>query len=312
MAEASAIEWTDGTWSPCEGCTKVGPGCDHCYAEGMNKWLRKGENWGPGAPRRIYSEEHWAKPIKWQRDATKFDTLHQRHRRVFPSVCDPFDNEASDFLRQRFFGLIRLTPSIDWLLLTKRIGNAKSMLPKDWGDGYPNVWLGATVVNQEEADRDIPKLMALSARVRFLSIEPMLGPINLHGMVVNEQARRAIGALPGIDWIIAGGESGREARPAHPDWFRSLRDQCKAAGVPFLFKQWGEWAPGSQDFRAGSAIALDGRIAADGFDRASYPAGADSADGWTMVHRAGKKIAGRLLDGKQHDGFPQPSPKGPR
>lgn len=277
MSEKTAIEWTDATWSPWEGCTKVGPGCDHCYAEGMNRWLHKGENWGPGAPRRIYSEGHWAKPFKWQRDAPKFHAMHNRDRRVFPSVCDPFDNEAPGLQRERLFATVRATPALTWLLLTKRIGNAKGMLPADWGDGYSNVWLGATVVNQEEADRDIPKLLAVPARVRFLSVEPMLGPVDL---------TRTRGGFTNLHWVIAGGESGPGARPASPDWFRSLRDQCAAAAVPFLFKQWGEWLPMLGQVQG---VPVSRKIT--------------SPDGWVMGW-AGKKAAGRLLDGRTHDGFP--------
>jgi protein gp37 len=159
---------------------------------------------------------------------------------VFPSVCDPFDNEVDPAWRARFFALIASTPRIDWLLLTKRIGNVAKMIeaPGMQKCGLPdNVWLGATVVNQEEADRDIPKLLATPTRVRFLSIEPMLGPICIEQATDKSEAGT-------IDWVIAGGESGPHARPAHPEWFRELRDECEAFGVPFLFKQWGEWTPG--------------------------------------------------------------------
>jgi protein gp37 len=255
MAENSTIEWTDHTWSPWEGCTKVSPGCDHCYAEAMNRWLRGGENWGPGAPRRIYSEDHWDKPVRWQRNALKFETLHGRRQRVFPSVCDPFDNEALPTLRARLWGLIRLTPAIDWLLLTERIGNARDMLPSDWGAGYPNVWIGATMVDQNEVDRDARKLLALPARHHFVSYEPALGPIDLtpwlkpycdagsrpHPDGGGTTCSRCDGAggCGGLSWVIAGGESGRHARPAHPDWFRSLEQQCRAAGVAFFMKQMG-------------------------------------------------------------------------
>mgnify|MGYP000753568190 CR=1 FL=1 len=291
MAEHSTIEWTDATWSPWEGCTKVSPACDHCYAEGMNRWLRKGENWGPGAPRRIYSEDHWAKPMKWQRDAPKFHTLHGRSRRVFPSVCDPFDNEAPGLQRERLWATIRATPALTWLLLTKRIGNAKSMLPADWGDGYPNVWLGATVVNQAEADRDVPKLLAAPARVRFLSIEPMLGPVDLRPMFEHRAEHHSD---TGVHWVIAGGESGPGARPMHPDWARSLRDQCTAAGVPFMFKQHGEWI-GIPDLRR---LPGGGMPGFGDYDHCAY-------DYWHEAVRIGKKAAGRLLDGCTHDGFPE-------
>lgn len=314
MAEHSTIEWTDATWSPWEGCTKVSPACDHCYAEGMNRWLRKGENWGPGAPRRIYSEDHWAKPMKWQRDAPKFHTLHGRSRRVFPSVCDPFDNEAPGLQRERLWATIRATPALTWLLLTKRIGNAKSMLPADWGDGYPNVWLGATVVNQAEADRDVPKLLAAPARVRFLSIEPMLGPITLPAMRCDRGSLPGPGGAGGVTcpdcnghgdrgdrgcmrlhWVIGGFESGPHARPGNPVWACSLRNQCAKAGAAFLWKQNGEWL--HEDERGADGRTAD-LLATDKSPLHQWPDGAHSV-------RVGKAAAGRLLDGVTHDGFPR-------
>lgn len=300
MAENSSIEWTDHTWSPWEGCTKVSPGCDHCYAERQNRWLRRGENWGPDAQRRSFSAAHWQKPLAWNARAAR----NGRRVRVFPSICDPFDNEVPGEWRHNFFALIDATPNLDWLLLTKRIGNAMTMLP--WAppgcDPPPNIWLGATVVNQEEADRDIPKLLATPARLRFLSIEPMLGDIRLGSFIQrspsamfaagqvtsNTPAWTRIGSTA-VDWVICGGESGPGARPANPDWFRSLRDQCANAGVPFFLKQWGEWidadAPGVDMLGTeDSPIHRWGDL--------------------TYSVRIGKKAAGRLLDGVEHNGFP--------
>lgn len=296
MAENSSIEWTDHTWSPWEGCTKVSPGCDHCYAESMNRWLRKGANWGPGAPRRTYSDAHWDKPRRWNDAACKAGT----HPKVFPSVCDPFDNAAPEGERERFFDLIEATPHLTWLLLTKRIGNVKDMLPWRWAGALPrNVWLGATIVNQEEADRDIPKLLATPARLHFLSIEPMLGPISLRRFMGQ-------GFGPAPMWVIVGGESGPGARPMHPDWARSLRDQCEAVGVPFLFKQHGEWLAtafctdeqADQPHRGLAYVARDGQWH-DG------SRGVDFFGGEQETARVGKKAAGRLLDGVTHDGFPE-------
>ncbi len=344
MAENTNIAWCDHTFNPWEGCQKVGPGCDHCYAETRNARFSGGTsvNWGPGAPRRRTSAANWRKPIAWNRNAGEFYAQHGRRQRVFcASLADVFDNAVDPTWREDLFALIRATPNLDWLLLTKRIGNVPSMVSLIPGWLPENVWLGATIVNQAEADRDIQKLLETPARVHFLSIEPMLGPINLESVAWPSIAEHRVDALRGgywnkagvlacgpaaglgeprggftnhsdmpgrIDWVIVGGESGPGARPMHPDWARDLRDQCVSAGVPFLFKQWGDFVPGSGDFGAGqyvtAAVARDGRIVPGGFDAAAYPRGATSADGWAMVHRVGKKAADRLLDGAQHDQFP--------
>lgn len=301
MGANTAIEWADTTWSPWEGCQKVGPGCDHCYAESMNRWLRHGENWGPGAPRRVYSDAHWAKPMRWNDAAAKAG----HYRKVFPSVCDPFDNAAPDGQRERFARLIRETPHLVWMLLTKRIGNAGAMLADMFPQGTPeNVGLGATIVNQEEADRDIRKLVDAPASVRFLSMEPLLGPVNLYDWIGPWGSPGELQAPPMIDGIFVGGESGRGARPIHPAWVRSLRDQCHAAGVNFHFKQWGEWAPGNS-CAGNDLIERDRRNIRSGFF--------DYNDHWNAhgpnpfrqtMDRIGKRKAGRELDGQLHDDFP--------
>lgn len=279
MGTQSNIEWTDHTFNPWEGCQKVGPGCDHCYAETRNARYGGGiaPNWGPGAPRRRTSAANWAKPRRWAREAKAFHAAHGRRQRVFcASLADVFDNAVDPTWRADLFHLIAETPELDWLLLTKRIGNAAAMLPDDWGDGWPHVWLGATVVNQVEADRDIPKLLSTPAAVRFISAEPLLGPVDLrrwldvcHASRDGECSHPACMQLQDgepeasgrhcpadrwgdvedweqpacLDLIICGGESGPGARPMHPDWARSLRDQCKAAGVAFFMKQMTAKAP---------------------------------------------------------------------
>ncbi|AQG98309.1 hypothetical protein A9R05_05340 [Burkholderia sp. KK1] len=309
MSENSKIEWTDHTFNPWEGCQKVGPGCDHCYAETRNARFAGGTaiNWGPGAPRRRTSPANWRKPLQWNRDGT-FYAQHGRRQRVFcASLADVFDNEVDLLWRRDLFRLIADTPNLDWLLLTKRIGNVTTMLRHIGVDHLPrNVWLGATIVNQAEADRDIPKLTSIDARVRFLSMEPLLGPVHLDQFHPTREP-----ALPpllnGIDWVITGGESGPGARPMHPAWARSLRDQCADANVPFLFKQWGEWAPGEN---APGPMKRTEQAAwwwADSWDmRPVTPTESmhmhcdDGPDVW----RFGKKAAGRLLDGVTHDGFP--------
>ncbi|OMW99903.1 phage Gp37/Gp68 family protein [Burkholderia pseudomallei] len=324
MSENSKIEWTDHTFNAWIGCTKISPGCDHCYAERERASTALRVVWGAGNPRHRTAASAWNNPKRWNARHGEFFAKHDRRQRVFcASLSDVFDNAVPPAWRMDLFRLIGDTPNLDWLLLTKRIGNVPTMLREIGVDRLPdNVWLGATIVNQEEADRDIPKLLAVPARVRFLSMEPLLGPVDIsrhldycekldkHGI-----SRRAGGQHIkcdkhcGISWVIAGGESGPGARPMHPEWARDLRDQCAAAGVAFHFKQHGEWAPGSGDFGSGSvetaAIALDGRVAAGGYRVEDYPRGAASGDGWSMVHRIGKRAAGRLLDGRTHDEFPR-------
>ncbi|WP_131753724.1 phage Gp37/Gp68 family protein [Burkholderia vietnamiensis] len=344
MSENTKIEWCDHTFNPWEGCQKVGPGCGHCYAEARNARFAGGTavNWGPGAPRRRTSPANWRKPISWNARpflqcracgwrgdqpgsanglvvcpevrCASFNLVIARRRVFCASLADVFDNAVDPAWRADLFDLIEKTPNLDWLLLTKRIGNVLPMISETAARRFDldclheprlpdNVWLGATIVDQVEADRDIPKLLAVPARVRFLSMEPLLGPVDLR------QAHIAPVKLPRVDWVIVGGESGPGARPMHPDWARSLRDQCAAAGVAFHFKQHGEWAPGSGDFGAGrfetAAIAHNGHVVAGGYRVEDYLRGAASGDGWAMVHRTGKRTAGRLLDGHTHDEFPE-------
>ena len=349
MAENSKIEWCDHTFNPWEGCQKVGPGCDNCYAETRNARFAGGAaiNWGPGAPRRRTSASNWANPLKWNREAKLqhdawegFKAQHPgltdeamiakgfikpRRPRVFcASLADVFDNAVDPQWRADLFALIQKTPYLDWLLLTKRIGNVTPMLAAmAHGNDpdlrlldmmpLPNVWIGATIVNQAEADRDIPKLLELPARVRFLSMEPLLGPVDLErprpGPDLDQGGGRMI-CQPwliqsGINWVIVGGESGPGARPMHPDWARSLRDQCVAAGVPFMFKQWGEWTPGESVVRQRGTVAtakwLNDAWSLHEEDLASTDGHYDDEPD---LYRIGKKASGRHLDGRTWDGFP--------
>lgn len=324
MAERTKIEWCDSTFNPWTGCTKVGPGCDHCYAEAWSK--RAGDKvgkWGPGAPRVRTSPANWRRPMAWNAEADKFDAEHGRRRRVFcASLADVFDNEVPTLWRQQLMTLVANTPNLDWLFLTKRIGNARKMLADasmhdgrllTANDEYrppANLWIGATVVNQEEADRDIPKLLATPAAVRFLSMEPLLGPVDLASMADRPLWPSSEPRIPAINWVIAGGESGHCARPVHPEWVADLRNQCAAAGVPFMFKQWGEWMPEAamshmmrmqDDGRWDTVLVrLDGSTHTTGPDDHSPYSASDNR----MV-RVGKKSAGRLLDLKTHNGFPR-------
>lgn len=260
MARDSAIEWTDHTFNPWWGCAAVSSACDHCYAESLAKRFGH-RTWGAKAPRRFFGDAHWSEPLAWNAAASR---LGHRARVFCASMADVFENRSElDPHRNRLWSLIRATPALDWLLLTKRPQLISSRLPADWGVGYPNVWLGTTTENQVEADRRLPHLMKISAALKFVSAEPLLSSVNLSSWLSGPSAQ-------GLGWVIAGGESGAKARPSDPAWFRALRDQCLAAGVPFHFKQWGNWAP--------------------------------SAEGTTI--RQKKSIAGRALDGRTWDQLP--------
>lgn len=333
MAEGTKIEWADHTFNPWIGCTKVSPACDHCYAEGWAKRF-KGLEWG--GERRRTSAANWRQPLKWNREAAAFRAAHGRAPMVFcASLADVFDNQVPAQWRQDLWNLIDQTPELVWLLLTKRPQNIVRMLPRPvwyennamhWGEGWPNVWLGTTVENQAEADRRIPHLLGVPAAKRFLSCEPLLGPVDLTA-IPRTQAEGFMRPLDGrfnrIDWVIAGGESGLQARPSHPDWFRGLRDQCADAGVPFFFKQWGEWLP---DFEA--SFGMKG-LPSDNPEQSRFPtcvwdvevgAFEETNGHWTdpeqwiiadtywepeiCMTRYGKRHTGRTLEGVIHDGRP--------
>ena len=222
MGEISHISWTDATFNPWIGCTKVSTGpqgaCELCYAErdnGRRHWI---DGWGHGVARRRTAPSNWKQPLRWDRSAADAG----RPLRVFcASLADIFDNEVPQQWRDDLWGLVRETPHLRWLLLTKRIVNASDMLPADWP--YPNAGLGATIVTQKEWDRDFPKLATIPAAFHFVSDEPTLAPIDIGD------------ARP--DWIITGGESGAGFRPLNMDHVRSMRDQCARNGVTFHHKQ---------------------------------------------------------------------------
>lgn len=247
MAENSGIEWTHHTFNPWIGCTKISAACDHCYAEAWDARGLQGlpSRWGPHAART--RTKTWGNPVKWQKKA-KAEGV--RYRVFCASLADIFDNHKSILpeWRSEFWALIKACPDLDFLLLTKRPENICKMLPDDWGNGYPNVWLGCTVEDQKAAYR-ARHLIKVPATVHFLSMEPLLSDVDLSGVI------------HGLEWVITGGENGKHYRPVDPDWFRSLRDQCAAAGVPFLFKQWeGE----SQKIIKAKGRELDG-VVHDGY-----------------------------------------------
>jgi protein gp37 len=273
MAKDSGIEWTHHTFNPWWGCVKLSPACAHCYAE---VWARRVgmELWGGGAPRRFFGEAHWREPLRWNAESGRTG----RRARVFcASMADVFEPRPDlDPWRSKLWDLIEKTPHLDWLLLTKRPGNIRKVYP--WvAAPRDNVWLGTTAENQRWADIRIERLAAVEARVRFLSCEPLLSAIDLGPWLREGQ----------IGWVIAGGESGGGARPTHPNWLRTLRDQCAQHRAAFHFKQWGQWSPQSPGQPAAKLIEF--RDEAGRLERLSWRPG---------------KLSGRLLDGRTHDNYP--------
>ena len=219
----SKISWTTHTWNPWFGCTEVSPGCDNCYAKFLMETLWKKVKWGRGKPRKRTTADYWKQPLRWNRQAADVGI---RTKVFSASLGDVFDTEVPKQWRDDLFALIRDTPNLDWQLLTKRPGEAvKYAGNQPWPD---NAWIGTSIEDQKRASR-AQIITRIPAPVRFLSVEPLLGPVQLD--------------LAGIDWVIVGGESGPRHRTMETDWARSVRDQCRAAGVPFFFKQVGGRTP---------------------------------------------------------------------
>lgn len=336
MSDGTKIEWTDATWSPITGCSVVSAGCKHCYAmklagtrlqhhpsrAGLTVDTKNGPVWNG----EVRLNEQWLdQPLRWKRPRMVFVCAH----------ADLFHDAVPFEWIDRVFAVMALAKQHTFQVLTKRPARMREwmlrttdlVLRMNAGDytiaekmphfassiahpsgeqnwPLPNVWLGASVENQETANERVAMLLDTPAAVRWISAEPLLGTVELDniefepGNFINAldleewrgledspevQASPGKGAL--IDWVVVGGESGPNARPMHPAWARSLRDQCAAAGVPFLFKQWGEWAPYNRGRNNGAALATP-----------------NSLD--EPMQKFGKKYAGRLLDGVQHDGYP--------
>lgn len=267
MGQTTEISWTDHTFNPWKGCTKVSPECDNCYAE--RETNRYGLNvWGQDRPRPVTSENYWKQPFKWNKAARESG----ERRRVFSgSWCDVMEDRSDvAMLRAHLYQVISNTPYLDWLLLTKRPQNFKRFLPPSWIDKpQDNVW-GMTTVGVKKSLWRIDALRDTPFVVRGLSIEPLLEDLGTLD-------------LRGIQWLIVGGESGHHARPMNPSWVRSLKDQAVAAGVAFHFKQHGEFVSVSE-------------VEGTGVHH-TFPDGA-------TVRRVGKVKAGRVLDGRTWDELP--------
>ncbi|WP_306600735.1 DUF5131 family protein [Geothrix sp. 21YS21S-2] len=353
MAENTKIEWCDHTVNFWWGCTKVSPACLNCYAERQDAHFHphlaprdrfQGEkalssHWGPAAPRLVRVEAATREAMKYERQAV---ALGRRFRVFTNSMSDFFEDRRDlDQARLQALEVIRLTPHLDWLILTKRpeaivglLKRAEGATPssgmsdwlRNWLNGIPpaNVWLGTTVENQEMVEPRIWELIRTPAAVRFLSCEPLLGPLELRLM---EQWLGFTQARSLIHWVICGGESGPGARPMHPNWARGLRDQCQEAGVPFLFKQWGEWGASAQHMSTGEPVfrvfenadhwwakgptwMSKGDILLDAAGEHLRNSGdlmLSRYPPFTAMRKLGKTRAGRLLDGVEHNGYPDPA-----
>lgn len=347
MSTSTSIEWTESTWSPATGCTKVSPGCEHCYIERQPPFYmarRRFDGPGIGASTGVLLHpERLGVPLKWRKP-----------RRIFVcSMADLFHKDVPDTYIAQVWATMAAAPRHTFQVLTKRHDRMHSLLSDpefpDFVETYvnqigaspcdgvpvwplPNVHLMVTAEDQKRAELRIPVLLETPAAVRGVSLEPLLGPIRLHKHWLHPVMRdpspennalgRRIGKANGvgfIDWVIVGGESGPKARPMHPKWAQSLRDQCTAAGVPFHFKQWGEWAPVPWKAPDGATHAFTGGLYQDdegqwvenfmalGHNPMSIERDDTTPPGAQGMRRLGKKAAGRELDGRIWDEYPEVS-----
>lgn len=364
MSAKTGIEWTDATWNPVTGCAKVSQGCRNCYA--LRDWPRMA-----AAQHTVYYGREFT-DVQCHRERLEQPIRWRRPRMIFVnSMSDLFHESVPDEFIDSVFAVMAIAEQHTFQVLTKRPERMQRYMStlqarsqeiaqaamnvlngKYWSDGdgmwdcvahridagpLPNVWLGVSVEDQATADERIPHLLQTSAAVRWISAEPLLGPVDLSGeylakklggrypfpSLADEHRTKLIDLL---DWVVVGGESGRKARPMHPAWARMLRDQCKAAGVQFLFKQWGEWKPISEmaDEEC-DALYRSNRVAKEGEDQRvlddiygrtcrveTTAIGYGGECGFDVAYRnngmqmfqVGKKAAGRLLDGAGHDCYP--------
>ncbi len=302
------IDWADTVWNPVTGCTHESRGCDNCYALRMAKRLRGRAGYPAVDPFAItYHYGRLGEPLTWRKP-----------RRVFVcSMGDLFHPHVAHAIQRKIWTVMGKAPQHRFMILTKRPGRMRAIL--DGWEGYtplPNVWLGVSAEDQAALDERARDLVKAPAAVVFLSLEPLLGPVNLRGL------------LPCIDWVIAGGETGPGARPMHPQWALDIRDQCEAAQVPFWFKQWGEWEPGCARanrkkparavFQTGESYPATIEWNADRCvchvmgghaDRMRVqnmtPDGRWKDGGPVLMTRAGKAAAGRSLQGVTHQQEPE-------
>ena len=329
MSDGTKIEWTDATWNPITGCSVVSAGCKHCYAmklagtrlqhhpsrAGLTIDTKEGPVWN-GQVR--FNKQWLRQPLQWKRPRQIFVCAHS----------DLFHENVKTEWIERVLTVTLSAKRHVFQILTKRPDRMREVMQR-WTDmngrPQPNLWLGVSVEDQAAADERIPLLLQTPAAVRWISAEPLLGPVyltrltiiepdgNSPGVWLNSLAGHVIGPDDildtKIDWVVAGGESGLKARPMHPDWARDLRDQCATAGVPFLFKQWGEWTPGVNVDRQRGTVDT-ATLWGDRWHINPLNLATDNGhiDDEPDLYRVGKKASGRLLDGKLHDGYPEAQP----
>jgi protein gp37 len=339
MGIRTAIEWTDTTWTPIRArhhlpgtdekydrigwhCEHVSEACRNCYAETWNEFRGTGRPYKPAelaaTVTPFLDEKMLLAPLHWKKP-----------RRIFVcSMTDLFANFVPDAWIDKVFAIMALCPQHTFQVLTKRPERMRDYFrggithALTVGTGLPNVWLGTSVEDQATADERIPLLLNTPAAKRFLSCEPLLGPTNVASIYQGSEIIKPLAGVtwyptpkdwptqgitarhsPKIDWVIAGGESGPNARPMHPDWPRTIRDQCAVAGVPFFFKQWGEWLPVCQtgDHVRAHEVAI---VMKNGTWGTAGPGDTVHQDDGTVTFKIGKKAAGNILDGCEHKGFP--------
>lgn len=332
MSIATGIEWTDLTWNPVVGCTRVSAGCDNCYA--IRQVHRMGAN--PNAKVKAANAEltrykerglDWSGQVRCVPDRLELPLKLKKPQRIFVnSLSDLFHEQVPVEFIDQVFAVMARAPQHQFQILTKRAermkdycsegGDPETTLIANWP--LHNVWFGVSVEDQKTADERIPLLLQTPASVRFLSCEPLLGPLDLskwlHPFEISvDENGRDLGSASGgsdIDWVIVGGESGPDARPMHPDWVRSIRDQCQAAGVPFFFKQNGEWLTeagigfdGPPRIKIKPAWMRSDGVICEGI--LPHSSDTPSQHTWIKCAHVGKKSAGRLLDGREWNEMPE-------
>lgn len=332
MSDKSKIEWTDATWNPIRGCSRVSEGCRHCYAERIAaRFSKPGQPYAGLAEMVVIADDRgigvndarWTGEVRFIPELLDQPLRWKRPRKIFVnSMSDLFHEKLTARMINEVFAAMLVCPQHTFQVLTKRPGRMKAYLSSVGArdiepemaklrPGYGrldlpwrNIWLGVSVEDQKTADERIPLLLATPAAVRWVSYEPALGPVDFRRWLYprcpcGQRAdcdRHEDPPKPPLDWIVAGGESGPGARPAHPDWFRSALADCEAAGVPFFFKQWGEWLHASQ---------MNGAFTDAQLDSLSFKTVCRGIGPVELFFRVGKKRAGHLLDGTAWQEFPK-------